>query len=164
MPREIDDVLCAGGPHYMYISLLDLFYANNTKADLQDAEVRARDREYACSLFISRPTRHHVRQDTRSDIPQPPTSASRKASTVDPSKEKGVALGILLDSIGIILLWIILLPRTHGIDMLLALVPTTVHNLCSQRIVMEAFELFVGYLVGPVLLIFFVTPCEGVVR
>lgn len=82
---------------------------------------------------------------------------------LDISKEERIPLGVLLDTILVVLLRIIFFPRTHGIDMLVTLIPTSIYHFACLRLVVETFKLIVRYLDRVILFFFFVLSSEGIV-
>jgi hypothetical protein len=65
-------------------------------------------------------------------------------------KEESIALSILLPAVGIILRWVEVRPHTHRVDVLVLLVPPTIHDFDQTRVAVEAFQLGVWDLSGVV--------------
>jgi hypothetical protein len=59
-------------------------------------------------------------------------------------KEERIPLTVLLPTIRIIFRRIKVLPHAHGIDVLVLLIPPTVHNFEQSRIAVETFQFGVG--------------------
>ena len=69
-----------------------------------------------------------------------PSSFSTKQQSPG-RKEESISLAILLATIGIILRRVEVCPHTHGVDVLVLLVPPTIDDFHQTRVAIKAFQL-----------------------